>query len=351
MKLLTCEMCGSTDVVKQDGLFVCQSCGCKYSVEEARKIMLEGSVDVSGSKVLIDESEKQSNLYILARRARDNNDYEHAITYYEEIVLREPNSWEALFYSLYFRALNAKSTGDTVVAIRNISNAINMLFELMDTLENADKNSVLNEIKDRILGLSKSMIQISTKYVNGQTPYDTAKQLGTEVIKLEEKVGDNICKVLTDKTAAVSLYEDAIHNYKILKELSVLTPNWKEIIEKKIVSIEPAYQQTVDKDIRDNRIKKLEEEKHRLKEQQKKISVPAYIIAQIFTTIFLVLTLLGSILIVRSGESMGIFSWIIMIISLLFFGSMWMVGYVALKNRHDIDKRLAEINNEIVQLK
>ena len=41
MKQLTCEMCGSTDLVKQDGIFVCQSCGCKYSVEEAKKMMIE----------------------------------------------------------------------------------------------------------------------------------------------------------------------------------------------------------------------------------------------------------------------------------------------------------------------
>ena len=41
MKQLTCEMCGSTDLIKQDGVFVCQSCGCKYSVEEAKKIFSE----------------------------------------------------------------------------------------------------------------------------------------------------------------------------------------------------------------------------------------------------------------------------------------------------------------------
>ena len=47
MKRLTCEMCGSTDLIKQDGVFVCQTCGCKYSIEEAKKMMVEGTVDVS----------------------------------------------------------------------------------------------------------------------------------------------------------------------------------------------------------------------------------------------------------------------------------------------------------------
>lgn len=49
MKRLTCEMCGSTDLIKQDGVFVCQTCGCKYSIEEAKKMMVEGTVEVTGT--------------------------------------------------------------------------------------------------------------------------------------------------------------------------------------------------------------------------------------------------------------------------------------------------------------
>ena len=37
MKALQCEMCGSQDLVKDGGVFVCQSCGTKYTVEEAKK--------------------------------------------------------------------------------------------------------------------------------------------------------------------------------------------------------------------------------------------------------------------------------------------------------------------------
>ena len=39
MKQLACEICGSSDIIKQDGVFVCQSCGCKYSVEDIQKIL------------------------------------------------------------------------------------------------------------------------------------------------------------------------------------------------------------------------------------------------------------------------------------------------------------------------
>lgn len=41
MKRIVCEMCESTDFIKMDGLFVCQECGCKYSMEEAKKMMKE----------------------------------------------------------------------------------------------------------------------------------------------------------------------------------------------------------------------------------------------------------------------------------------------------------------------
>ena len=39
MAQLTCEICGATNFVKEDGVFVCKSCGAKYTTEEARKTL------------------------------------------------------------------------------------------------------------------------------------------------------------------------------------------------------------------------------------------------------------------------------------------------------------------------
>ena len=70
MKKMTCEMCGSTELIKQDGLFVCQSCGCKYSVEEARKLLIEidGPVEVSGT-VKVDQSASVDSYLTMAQAA------------------------------------------------------------------------------------------------------------------------------------------------------------------------------------------------------------------------------------------------------------------------------------------
>lgn len=57
MKQLTCEVCGGNDLLKQDGVFACQSCGCKYSAEEVKKLMVQISepVKVQGVNTIDEE--------------------------------------------------------------------------------------------------------------------------------------------------------------------------------------------------------------------------------------------------------------------------------------------------------
>lgn len=57
MKKICCELCGSNDFVKDGGMFVCQSCGTKYTLEEAKKLMIEGTVEVTGT-VTVDNRER-----------------------------------------------------------------------------------------------------------------------------------------------------------------------------------------------------------------------------------------------------------------------------------------------------
>lgn len=82
MKRMVCEMCGGTDLVKQDGVFVCQSCGTKYSVEEARKMMveIEGTVEVTGT-VKVDNTESVEKYIALAENACDGQNYEDCERY------------------------------------------------------------------------------------------------------------------------------------------------------------------------------------------------------------------------------------------------------------------------------
>ena len=91
MKQLTCEMCGSTDMAKNDGVYVCQTCGMKYSVEEAKKMMIEGTVDVQGT-VKVDNSAFVEKYLANARRAKQKEDWEEAEKYYTMVEQNDPQN-------------------------------------------------------------------------------------------------------------------------------------------------------------------------------------------------------------------------------------------------------------------
>lgn len=174
MKQLVCEMCGSTDLIKQDGVFVCQACGTKYSVEEARKMMIEGTVDVSGSTIKVDTSGELANLYQIARRAKNENDSEQAGKYYEMILQKAPGDWEAAFYSVYYRSMNCH-IAEIESASNTLANAIPSVIQLImrnpdhprleeDASENMDRKlEVIRETTDRVLAISEMLYQGAKK--------------------------------------------------------------------------------------------------------------------------------------------------------------------------------------------
>lgn len=143
-----CEMCGSNDIVKQDGYYVCQHCGTKYTVEEARKLI---------GTVKIDNSEELSNLYQLARRARNQNNAENAFKYYDQILVKDPTSWEATFFQVYYQAIQTKimyiSSAAYSVA-NNLGSTMNMISKISDT---KTKENAISTVTDYSLRIANSL--------------------------------------------------------------------------------------------------------------------------------------------------------------------------------------------------
>lgn len=156
MKPLTCEMCGSTNLLKQDGVFVCQSCGTKYSVEEAKKMMVEGTVSVEGT-VRIDTSSELQNLYQIARRAKDSNNSENAQKYYDMILVKDPNSWEASFYVGYYSAMQCK-IGEISLAAQKVSDSYPATLTLIQSnLSDKEQEEAITEITNRVIELGNML--------------------------------------------------------------------------------------------------------------------------------------------------------------------------------------------------
>ena len=164
MKQLTCEMCGSTELIKQDGFFVCQTCGCKYSVEEAKKMMIEGTVDVQGT-VKVDNSAFVQKYLANARRAKQKEDWPETEKYYNMVEQNDPTNIEAIFYSTFARVKQALLEAETRDKRQSVFKILEKSVSVIDdNYDNTNKahEDILSEIFADINNLEKGTIVPTT---------------------------------------------------------------------------------------------------------------------------------------------------------------------------------------------
>ena len=164
MKAIVCEMCNSNQMRKENGYFVCQNCGTQYSVEEAKKLMVE----IEGS-VKINREDDISNLYIAARNARDASDYSTAVETYEMLTRLDPNNWEPIFYSILLKAYNIKN-GEITNAASRISSGLPRVYELVKNINDPQRQKeVVKEVADQSYLTAKYLIAASHNFRNAVT--------------------------------------------------------------------------------------------------------------------------------------------------------------------------------------
>ena len=164
MKQLTCEMCGGTDLMKQDGAFVCQNCGMKYSVEEAKKMMIEGTVDVQGT-VKVDNSAFVERYLQNARRAKQKEDWPETEKYYNMVEQNDPTNIEAIFYSTFARVkqalLEAETRDKRQSVFKILEKSVSVIDDNYDNT-NEEHQKILTEILVDIKNLEKGTIVPTT---------------------------------------------------------------------------------------------------------------------------------------------------------------------------------------------
>jgi len=156
MKQLTCEICGSTDVMKQDGVFVCQTCGCKYSVEDVKRMMIEGTVDVSGSTIKVDNSAFVERYLQNARRAKSKEDWEETEKYYNLVEQNDPTNIEAIFYSAYGKARTSLVDGDLYkrqAVFKVLHNSISVIDDNFDEEKAEEQMVIIEQMHNDIMSL------------------------------------------------------------------------------------------------------------------------------------------------------------------------------------------------------
>lgn len=158
MKALTCELCGGNQLVKKDGMFVCEHCGTKYTAEEARKLFVT---------VTVDHTEETDKLLTLARRARQEDNIEDAHRYYELVLRDRPNDWEAAFYEAYFGVRNVQVS----MIYQGAEEITAMLSSVLPLVKNHvpphEHRVTLSEIVGRVQSLADDFMSVANnKYAN-----------------------------------------------------------------------------------------------------------------------------------------------------------------------------------------
>ena len=171
MKQLTCELCGGNDLVKQDGFFVCQHCATKYSLEEAKKMMIEGTVNVVGT-VKIDNTSSYGSIVELAKDSFKDGRFESSYEYYCQAVEIKPNEFEnVLRHGLSILAKEGIQANIPSSCISRLDRAIDILKEMSNEQEKDEKilsgiedlklacTTVLNKLDEEISALGNQKLQ------------------------------------------------------------------------------------------------------------------------------------------------------------------------------------------------
>jgi hypothetical protein len=155
MKKLVCELCGSSDFTKdQDDFFVCDFCRTKYTTQQAKSMMVEGTVKV-------DRGDEVKNFLKLASSALDSENPGEAYDYANralEIDAKNIEAWiakgEGAGWSSNLRNLRLT---EMLVAFRTAE----------DLTEGAKKSERKSELAETILEVCEAVYHLSLDHVSG----------------------------------------------------------------------------------------------------------------------------------------------------------------------------------------
>lgn len=158
MDKLQCELCNGTEFTKTDEYFVCDFCRTKYSTEQAKKMMIEGTVEVAGT-VQVDRGNETANLMALAKSALAGGNSSDALGYANRALEIDVDNSQAWAYK-------AKAAGwaSTLKQLRFTE----MLSSFNTALQKApeeERNELKIEWAGDMLGICVAVHNMSWKHV------------------------------------------------------------------------------------------------------------------------------------------------------------------------------------------
>lgn len=218
MKAIKCELCGGNDLVKQNGVYVCQYCGTQYTIEEARNLLrtAEGGIDVSGSTVKVDNSGFVQKYLKNARRAKKKEDWAEVEKYYNLVEQNDPTNIEAIFYSAYGKAMQSLVDSDIYkreAAFKPFINSISIVDDNFDFKDFDKQLKFVEQMSADIFKMASSdYVYMTKKNGYGLTTYNDSGNTKTLFRSIHLEFIDTLNNIASKVAGAqaIAIYELAI---------------------------------------------------------------------------------------------------------------------------------------------
>ena len=130
-----------------------------------RSVNIDRILNSSNSSSNSKPAPELSNLYQLARRARDLKNNEDMANYYKQILLQNPNDWEATLYTLYAAYWTSK-IASVETMLRNFYNSQELILRLINenVSDDTEKMNAVAEVGKIAIELSEHFFAISQTY-------------------------------------------------------------------------------------------------------------------------------------------------------------------------------------------
>lgn len=171
MKKIVCELCEGMEFSKIDGMFVCAGCGTKYTVEEAKSMMVEVEGEAPAPVQNVQPSaptpdQKQlENILMLATTAYEADNYQEAENYCNRAIEIDATSYKAWF-------LKAKAVGwSSKLDNMRMEEAAHSFCKALDFAPEDEKEQLKEDAVTVLKDLGIAAISLRKKRF-GQTPDD-----------------------------------------------------------------------------------------------------------------------------------------------------------------------------------
>lgn len=190
MKAIVCEMCGSNELIKQEGIYVCQRCGTKYSVEEAKKLM----VDVQGS-VNVSNMGNVDNYIVMAKNAYEAGNNAEAENYCNKAIEIDTENYEAWL-------IKGKTAGwqSTIANIR-FAEALNCFVNAIKYAPGEKVEDVKNETVEEVRKLLKALNQLACGHYIDYPSVDNADSIINSLMLVKDAMDQFKMLVSSDLSA------------------------------------------------------------------------------------------------------------------------------------------------------